>query len=126
MNTTPIDKEFNQQLLRLKISLYAPLIPFQFLKSKADSFSQTPFENTATRHTLLRCIQLAVDRRAKTMHRKNRLVRSLIRWFSTKHPPLFRYVFQPASVTPQEREKIMKQWSHFPEFIAFENVCGHA
>ena len=124
MNTTPIDKEFNQQLLRLKISLYAPLIPFQFLKSKVDSFSQTPFENTATRHTLLRCIQLAVDCRAKTIHQKNRLVRSLIRWFCTKHPLLFRYVFQPASVTPQEREKVMKQWSHFPELIACENACG--
>ena len=40
------------------------------------------------------------------------------------HSLLFQYVFQPASVTPQEREKVMKQWSHFPEFIAFENACG--
>ena len=118
MNFTPIDKEFNQERLHLIIGLYAPLVPFQSLKSKVDSFSQTPFEKTATKHTLLRCFQLTVDRRAKTMYRKNRLVRSLTRWFSTKHPHLFRYVFQPASVTPQEREKVMKQWSHFPALIA--------
>ena len=33
-------------------------------------------------------------------------------------------MFQPAAVTPQESEKVMKQWSHVPEFISDVNVCG--